>query len=187
MKSAINPARFVLAILAMLLCLVVSSPVSAGEPFWIEKVDSRHSYRFEPARRYAFLYSDREYVYSELPQCMEGAFVLITANSDKFTRGNQFLQIRTDVPLRVYVGYDIRYGTRPDWLLQQYREVDARAVAGDAKSGQAGIVYQFYRANFQPGSIVLGGNLHDRENGNFAMYTVVVVPTADDRCRFAMR
>lgn len=167
---------------AVLVMALYPNQAGAGYPFWIEEVESSQHYRIEPLRKYGFVYSDREYVFSVLPKCLEGAASVITANSDKFSRGPSFIKLHSEVPLRVYVGYDIRYRSRPDWLRSRYRELGQTMRVREPKL-RSDLVFQLYVSDHKQGTVVLGGNLSKEENANNGMYSVILVETARDQCR----
>jgi len=171
--------------LLFILTLAFAGACGAGEPLWIESVQTNQRYTIGTLKRYAFVYLDRDFVFTEVPSCLAGQRYVVTANSDKFSRGPGHLQIQSATPMVVYVGYDRRYGTRPRWLEErQFRIVPNLQLSfGQPKLGRTQVTYDLYRATYTPGRIELGGNLSDREKSNYAMYTVVLVEGSQDRCR----
>jgi hypothetical protein len=63
------------------------------------------------------LYIDRNYEYVNIPSDVAGEEYIKTANDDKLSQGNDFLQITLLHPALIYVGFDIR-GTHSklNWL-----------------------------------------------------------------------
>lgn len=184
MKRARHDRPVRLAVLLILLTIAFGASARAGEPYWIETAESTQHYRIEPLSEYAFVYSDRDFVFTAVPRCLDGATYVRTANADKFTRGAAFLTLRSEVPLVVYLGYDRRYRTRPEWLRRQFRpKPGLELTMGDPKLGKSQVTYELHRAELPAGRIVLGGNLADDEKSNYAMYTAVIVEASRDRCR----
>lgn len=171
---------------ALLIVLVTTFAASshAGEPFRIEATQTSHRYRIDTLREFAFVYTDRDFVFTAVPGCLNKRRYIATANTDKFSRGPALLTLRSEVPLVVYVGYDRRYRTMPDWLRRRFRPMpNLQLTMGNPKLGKKYVVYGLYRAEFPRGRINLGGNLDDTEKANFAMYTAIIVEASQDRCR----
>lgn len=166
------------------LVAINSQPAYSEEPFYIESVETRQRYHIEPLRSYALVYLDRSFVFTRVPSCLNHARYIVTANSDKFSSGPDLLTIRTKVPVVVYVAYDHRYRTRPDWLMDRFRRAPNLEISmGDPKYSRTEVVYDLYRARFPAGRVQLGGNLASGEKSNFAMYTALIVTASRDRCR----
>lgn len=171
---------------SVILFVVIASlagPSRGQERFWIEFVASKQHYEIRRLRKFAFAYIDREFAFSEIPRCLQGQPYVLTANSDKFSRANPFLTLRTTAPATLYVGYDQRYTSIPDWLQEGFRRVhNLRLSLGSPKTGKVWIDYDLYRRTFSRERIQLGGNLAGNEKSNYSMYTVIVAVGGDDPC-----
>ena len=182
---------------AFVLIILAAVPMHSHAKFWIDisrdstqgKADTFQSsyiygYRIEVLKRYAFVYMDRDFAFTKIPECLEKAHYVVTANSDKFSRGSNLFSVNYDRPFVIYVGYDRRYKTMPEWL-GGFREVPGNWLAmGDPKYGKDLVGYRLFTQKISGGSYQLGGNLSEREESNFAMYTVLLVDAQDDRCRW---
>ncbi len=110
-------------------------------------------------------YSDREFLYANVPPEVQGATYLVTANDDKFDTSATFLSFQVSQPVTVYVVYDDRYLNRPAWL------ADFQDSGLDLMIGPT--THSLYRKSFPPGVVTLGGNYVTGE-GNNGMYTVLI-------------
>jgi len=173
-----------LGIVFLVAAVAPSGLTHAQSPFRIERVSSNQRYQIRELKPYAFAYVDREYVFTRIPSCLQHQAYVVTANSDKFSRGNTFLAITSQVHVTVYVGYDTRYrDSVPEWLQQRFQPVPNLNMAiGNPNSPGDLVTYQFYRGRFAPGIIELGGNLAASERRNYAMYTIVLAGLRPDTC-----
>ena len=64
----------------------------------------------------AEVYIDRSYTFSTVPVIIEGATYIQTANRDKKAREDTFLSFSVNQDVTVYVAYDVRAKSLPDWL-----------------------------------------------------------------------
>jgi len=128
----------------------------------------------------AFVYSDRDYVFSNLPACLQHQAYLLTPNKSKFNRDDRLVRLVHEGNFVIFIGYDDRYRTRPDWLNREYDLVPyMTANVLDARSNRQIFRFQFYRSKslVRPRTpILLGGNIAPQVHDNFAMYTAVFVP-----------
>lgn len=181
-------AGFSLMIFLMVYSLIhiFSENAAAGSSagIWIDSVQSMQRYSVRSLNKYAFVYSDREYVFTQIPDCLRESFYIKTANSDKFTRGNDLLTINISKPMIVYIGYDSRFTTKPEWLHHGFEPVhNMELVMGEPRhKNMAQVTYNLYRKRFEPGNIVLGGNLAHRERNNYSMFTIIMVEASKERC-----
>lgn len=118
----------------------------------------------------AKVYTDRNYLYSLVPTELEGKTYIKTANADKFSTGDDFLSFSINKPATIYVGYDIRYKTRPSWL-SQYIET---GLLLKLETAAQDLALGLYKREFPKGMVVLGGNITDTEKANNGMYTVII-------------
>ncbi len=115
----------------------------------------------------ATAYIDRAFTYSGVPAQLAGATYIQTANDDKQSQGDGFLEFDVNQAVTVYVAHDDRYATKPAWL------------AGYADSGDdltIDVVFSLLQRDFAAGRISLGGNVNPAEPEGNSMYTVIVVP-----------
>jgi M6 family metalloprotease-like protein len=131
-------------------------------------VSSGSQYRIvKPLHDKSFAYIDNEYTYNNVPNALQGATYLRTANVDKFNTYSNFLFIASPLSLTVYVAYDDRYSQKPSWL-SEFHDSGINVNIGSA-------IHSLYRKCYSPGppSILLGENYVPGE-GDFNMYTVIV-------------
>ena len=115
-------------------------------------------------------YVDRGYRLSNVPTELEGADLIQTANNDDNSRGEQWLSADALVPVRVWVGIDVRQKTPPSWVLKDFQKVPLTAAIDE------GAKFNFYERTFDSGRIELGGNTDDGRIGGKGNYIVAVAP-----------
>ena len=115
-------------------------------------------------------YSDRGYRLSNVPTELEGADLIQTANNDDNSRGEQWLSADALVPVRVWVGIDVRQKTPPSWVLKDFQKVPLTAAIDE------GAKFNFYERTFDLGRVELGGNTDDGHNGGKGNYIVAIAP-----------
>ncbi|MCC6301004.1 MAG: hypothetical protein IT314_17080 [Anaerolineales bacterium] len=121
----------------------------------------------------AIVYTDREYVYRDVPAFLQGQEYIITANEDKFggrVNINFQLILQANRDVIVYVAHSDRYPNKPNWL---YDFQDTNADLTFLVDNDL-IYLSVYQKAFPAGQIVLGGNNQPTETENNAMYTVVI-------------
>ena len=115
-------------------------------------------------------YVDRSYRLSHVPTELEGADLVQTANNDDNSRGEQWLSADAFVPVRVWIGIDVRQKTPPSWVLKDFRKVPLTAAIDE------GAEFNFYEGTFDAGTIELGGNTDDGHSGGKGNYIVAIAP-----------
>lgn len=95
------------------------------------------------------VYVDRSYTYKNVPDVLDGATFVRTANDDSSASGT-VLQFRTNSPSTVYVALDERAST-PAWLDESFERTDHVLHTTD-------VPFRLYRKTFPAGTIRLGGN-----------------------------
>lgn len=174
--------RFALYFLSVLF-LFMPAAFSADGTVGISGTFSKNFYGIRDLDIRAFVYSDRDYVFAAVPGCLSGRPYLVTPNQDKFTTGDSLVTVSSREPVNVYVGYDQRYRTRPDWLARNYQQTRMSLDVVDPRTGQTILAFDLYRSRSSMQNIPLGGNIADSEKSNFGMYTAVFVPANQDNCR----
>ncbi len=109
------------------------------------------------------VYIDRSYNFSNVPSAINGATFIQTANTDKNSTGNSFLNFTVDQPVTVYVGHDARVTLKPSWL-NSFTNTGMNLVTSDT-------TLTLFSQSFPAGPITLGGN----EGGGKSMYSVAVI------------
>jgi uncharacterized protein DUF4082/Big-like domain-containing protein/fibronectin type III domain protein len=110
-------------------------------------------------------YVDRSYKYTTVPIKYAEQYYIRTANNDKRSTGNAFLNFDVNVNVTVYVAHDIRISPKPTWL-GRWTNTGKNLVTNDT-------TLRLYSKVFTAGSVTLGGNSGPSAS---SMYEVVVVP-----------
>jgi len=116
------------------------------------------------------VYVDRSYRLSTVPRELEGADLIQTANNDDDSRSEQWLSADAIVPVRVWVGIDVRQKTAPSWVMKSFQKVPHTAAIDE------GAKFNFYERTFAAGRVELGGNTDDGNGGAKGNYIVAVAP-----------
>lgn len=129
-------------------------------------------------------YIDRDYVITEMPVELEGIQWIMTANDDKQSLGGEFLVIEVDHAAVVWIGHDSRgeeekNGIAPQWLTDGYErvfdpDVNPDFILGVTDANMA--TFNLWKAEFEAGSIAIGGNAEEPAAGHGSNYLVLVEP-----------
>lgn len=163
---------------ALLFPLLLPGVALGGGAATIERsFGQSYSYEIRTLAPRAFVYTDREYVFSAMHRCLLGQTYLATPNSDKFSRGGELVLLRLAERSHVYIGYDSRYRGRPAWLSPPaFTPTNQRITVSDPRSNREILTFVVWQGVFPPGPLMLGGNLANGERSNFGMYTAIIVP-----------
>jgi hypothetical protein len=110
--------------------------------------------RLYPVDRQGVRRDGSEAKFSVMPSFLEGATYIVTANEDKFAKGEEFLSFELARDGDIYVAYDARYSHIPRWLalFQETAEEVAFTFGGD------NYPMKLYKKYFGKGSVELGGS-----------------------------
>ncbi len=127
---------------------------------------SRADYRWREFHVGDSAYVDRDYTIKQIPEFLEGAIQILTANDDKSSTGDQFISFELRGNATIYVAYDMRIEKVPSWL-------SGWKVTGDQIVNSRSGVYWVYSKDVKSGRINLGAN-----NGTIDdnMYLVFIIP-----------
>jgi parallel beta-helix repeat protein len=109
-------------------------------------------------------YIDRSYTFSSVPSSYINLKYIRTANDDKGSTANPYLEFDVNQDVTVYVVHDDRISPKPSWLA-------SFTDTGDDLVGEGG-TFSLYANNFSAGHISLGGN----DGDSYSMYNVVLKP-----------
>jgi hypothetical protein len=115
----------------------------------------------------ALVYLDRSYTFTTIPESIEGSTYIKTANNDKKSAQIDFLTVSVNQDVTVYVAYDKRATSLPDWL-SGWNSTDLMVGTTDVKR-------RVYAKDFTEGTITLGGNRAAGAAGADSNYNVMVV------------
>ncbi|MGB4707604.1 MAG: PVC-type heme-binding CxxCH protein [Fuerstiella sp.] len=123
----------------------------------------------------AQVYVDRSYRLSDVPAELEGADLFQSANDDDNSSGEQWLSADALVPVRVWVGIDVRQKTAPSWVLKNFQKEPFTAAIDE------GAKFAFYSRSFDSGRVELGGNTDDGKSGGKGNYIIAIAPMPLDK------
>lgn len=123
-------------------------------------------------------YIDRDYVVVAMPEELEGATWIMTANDDKGSTGEDFLKFTVNSPVVVWIGHDSRgeeekAGTPPEWLSEDKGWMKYPDMAIEVTDGNMG-TFILWSKEFESGEIVLGGNGDPPAAGQGSNYIVLL-------------
>ena len=141
--------------------LVVSNIwVASGKPYRAEKLGVGSHY-----------YIDRDYEITSIPSGFEGLTWIMTANDDKRATSETFLCFDVNEAVDVFVAYDKRATSLPDWMSSF--ELDRRGIS---VSDHHASPLKLCRASYPAGTVILGGNMAPGASGAGSNYVVLVAP-----------
>jgi hypothetical protein len=113
------------------------------------------------------LFIDRSFTVTSLPGTVDGASYIKTANDDKRRSENSFLSFQVNQDVTVYVAYDYRAKSLPDWLT-------GWASTGE-NIGTTDVKFNLFSKDFVASSqVALGSNLATGASGAGSNYFVVL-------------
>ena len=176
--------RLVILLLTTLAILFPLYSTASADLVRIEKTFGPSNFGVRLLDRRAFVYSDRDYVFADFPNCLQNWTYLVTPNREKFSKGSELVALRAEQPVFVYIGYDSRYPkqTQPDWLKRDYDKTLLSMSVVDPRNNQPVLTFHMFRSRAPLSEIKLGGNISSQEKSNFGMYTAVFVSRDKDSC-----
>lgn len=119
------------------------------------------------------VYTDRSYVFKDIPRGFGSSLIVQTANDDAPSSGEEFLNIDTVIPVTLFLGHDTRVPRPPNWMLvkrkQQFRRTEVMVRTSDA-------TFRLFERKCPAGRIVIGGNTDDGLDGNKSNFLVIIRP-----------
>jgi putative membrane-bound dehydrogenase-like protein len=113
-------------------------------------------------------YTDRAFVFKEVPDLLKGAFTIRTANNDDGSSGDRFLTFDLALDATVMVAHDTRLKELPAWL-QKFADTDLTVTTEDT-------TFRLWSKDFPAGKVTLGGNCGELPRGAKSHYFVVIQP-----------
>jgi len=132
--------------------------VASDKPYRVEKLTVGEGY-----------YIDRGYQITSVPSGFEGLTWIMTANGDKQASASSFLSFDINVDAWVYVAYDHRAESLPEWL----RSFTPLGQGIGATDGGASPL-MLYGKRFSAGRVTLGGNWGHGASGAGSNYIVLL-------------
>jgi len=132
--------------------------VTSGKPYRAKKLTIGSHY-----------YIDRGYQITSIPPGFEGLTWIMTANDDKGATASSFLSFNINVDAWVYVAYDRRASSLPEWL----RSFTPQGQGIGVTDGGASPL-MLYGKRFPAGRVTLGGNQAKGASGAMSNYAVLL-------------
>ncbi len=120
-------------------------------------------------------YLDRSYNLTSIPAELDTGSEewIMTDNDDKYMTSSSFLEFTISQDSTVYVAYDSRATSLPDWLENGFAPTSRAIVVTDHKMGH----FDVYQGNYSAGTVTLGGNKATGAANARSNYIVIVLPT----------
>ena len=115
-------------------------------------------------------YLDRNYVITQVPEDLLQARMIMTVNDDKANTDTRFMTIHLSQAAFVYIAYDSRAITVPNWLDARFTKTEMSLGVSD--NAETLTLWQGY---FPAGQVVLGGNNSAGARGAKSMYIVLIL------------
>lgn len=137
------------------------------------KANSPHPYRvdYEGLALGNNHYTDRQYVFTKVPDALTNLPYIQTANNDDRTITNNLITFESTRPLTLYLAMDTRIDTLPQWMQtsqkQGFQPTDFSITTTDS-------TFKLYRKSFPPGKITLGGNMNKSDESPRGNYLVIL-------------
>lgn len=112
-------------------------------------------------------YIDRAYTFTAIPENLGNSTYIKTANEDKSSSQAGFLTLSVNQDVTVYVAYDERASSLPNWL-SGWNNTGARI-------GTTDVGRNLFSKNFVAGTIILDGNMAAGAAGMSSNYNVIIV------------
>jgi len=116
-------------------------------------------------------YTDQSFTISSIPSGLglDNGIWIMTANADRNRTELNYLTFDVDRNVTVYIAYDDRATSLPNWM-NSY--TDENTQVGSSRSAHN---FDLHSRNFTPGTITLGGNQAAGASGAGANYIVIIV------------
>ena len=114
-------------------------------------------------------FRDRSYTVTAPPPTLAGQAFIQSANDDKASTASDFLCFELNVAADLYVAYDPRASSLPNWL-SDWELVTEQLEVTDPLGA-----YNLYRKRYAAGPVCLGGNLAPGAQGALSNYLVIGV------------
>lgn len=136
------------------------------------RVTNDHPYRIDQMQLGRPLYSNRNYVWLEIPDGFRGHTMIQSRNSDSDvdSTGDRFLSFTLDEDAEVYIAHDRRIQEKPDWL--------NRFVATEFSARSRDTTYDLFVRRFPAGAVTLGGNTRDGSPSARSQYICIIKPAS---------
>lgn len=145
--------------------LITQVSAKSGQPYTVSKLS--------PGVKQ---YIDRDYTITSVPEFLNRASFIQTANADKLSVSDSFLTFFIKTSAIVYVAYDSRSKELPEWLTH-WTKTEHHMGTSDEKAGHLNVYSKLFEnlGNLYPNPIVLGGNNTSPALGAKTNYLVAAI------------
>ncbi len=139
---------------------------------------SGRQYQISDAVPGSLYYTDRDYRFISLPTPLMDGVLIMTADEDGDSCAPDFLTFDVGVPVTLYIlrdsrGDEDKGGKPPGWLLSGFERIAGWKVeTTDPDMGY----FTVWKADFDAGTVQLGGNACPPAEGQVSNYVMIVVP-----------
>ena len=115
-------------------------------------------------------YIDRPYTLLNLPPDKVNLLWIKTANDDKLNAQEEFLSFSINIDADLYVGYDHRVSSLPNWIANHFTDSGLEVEVSDTDASPMRLWFK----PVQTGTVTLGGNMASGASGAGSMYIVLL-------------
>ncbi len=116
-------------------------------------------------------YIDRDYVVTTMPPDLQNLLCIKTANDDKQNAGDSLISIDLRGAATLYVAYDHRAASAPNWLFSEFTPTEYAIQVSDEAASPLNI----WSKKVNPGGYVFGGNrAPGAEGDNISNYIMLI-------------
>ncbi len=152
-----------ICVMAAVSGVALASPVQEDEWSWTKTLDYR--VMKNSLKSGAKVFTDRPYVFGDLPACLDGADYIMSRMSDKASdAAAPLLKLKLSRPATVLIAYDRRAAQCPDWL-------NAWTDTGQSMVVPKCAAFRLFEKKVEAGELILNGN---RAPNAGAMYVVFI-------------
>ncbi len=173
-----------ICLLSILFCVLYCQNVTLAEEIKVTNIKAGSGKQYKVGdgglKIGTVYYIDRTYVVNTIPEELDGALWIMTANDDKNSIGKDFHSFTVNVPVIVWLAHDSRGeeekgGKPPEWLSEKNgweKHPDMKIDVTDANMG----FFILWSKSFNKGEIKLGGNADPPASGQGSNYIVLLTP-----------
>src|SRR5579862_1990449 len=144
-------------------------PAAPAATVTLDFVSTGKPYSLAPSALNSLAFIDRSYRLNSSPAA--GLIILRQAEDDKNVTATTHIKITVPPSTYVYIAYDSRATTLPDWLSTGWTRY---LTFTETFVGQSGVTMSYYQSNTNlGGQIILGGNMAPGASGALRNYIVI--------------
>jgi hypothetical protein len=145
-------------------------PLAAAPTVTLDFVSTGKPYSLAPSAPDSLAFIDRSYRLLGSPEF--GLVILRQAEDDKAVTAAEHIKITVPAGTTVYIAYDSRATTVPDWLSTGWAPY---LPFTETFAGQSGVILNYWRSKTSlSGQVTLGGNLASGASGALRNYIIII-------------